>query len=923
MQRTNIFIASSSEMHHERLELVDLFTDMCSGTMEYIPVKWEYMDSSVHKEHKQSEYMRRLQKCEICIVMFWRSLGAYTEKELSLALEEQSKGNTLQKTFILFKEDGDAVSAELADFKKEFVKHHGDIIFSFSNSQELRELAKKIVLSANVKGHESHWAGEEVKVMIAADEELNEEKLEFTELMAHLNEVLENRGIRFRRVKWTPGRTDEFRNELQNCGMCLNLYWTKLPQQADEEMKTAYNLLTNGKNPRHLYIFFKEPSDEISSALAGFKANFETIYGHFFCKFENVDTMNLHFILQFEASHSIITVSNSSINVEGEPFVSIPNVSFAAHNGNYIQLCKDIEKQRHRLAKYPDDIEEQKELHLLLVKRQTMEENMLDVARQIYINSTGQMSSHMIEARRMFEAGELSAVVKILNMDYIVSDIQSSKRNIDSLTILKESEEKRIAQSINEAQMRIKTEKLLHEDGWIQRITDEYTLLIDETRHYASPLDFAQLLLDAARFMEEFNPCKTTIEYYTECINVMKTIKLNTSGEVSLFGDMLYYAGRFFSGAVYEIDYDPTAGEWMDESMKKIHAKVMRRWEGYEKRAKEYLNQSVVVFESLNGANKYDENIYLSLLSLTNYKKWNSDNKGRKSSFDRVISFVRKSKLPQEYLLSALIGCAMGLVHDEMFDKCNEKELKRNKKEFYEILKECEQTLEALDPMQLGPGILLGISSLFLMKHDPKQAARYCRSALEKLEILSEDNPYEYYDHIAFCCERLALYVSSDTDDYRVNPETFQWLDRAEEIYNSLYKSTGNDVIRHRAGHIKNLRFEFRLRERKNYGAYIFDSVLNDLKRFFSSHITSGKHIYQIPIEDSPIKSIGIVIRKIRKKDEYQLSYMWEIDEGSVWSSELKRGTKDELRQYLLGPDMYNLLKEGIIRHLDKSWNMD
>lgn len=917
MKRTNLFIASSSEMHHERLELVDLFTDMRSDTMDYIPVKWEYMDSSVHKEHKQSEYMRRLQKCEICIVLFWRSLGEYTEKELDLALDEQSKGNNPQKTFIIFKEDGESVSAELSEFKKKCVHQHGGIVHSFSKNQELRELVKNLVLSANVKCNESNWEGKEVKVMIAADEELNEEKLEFTELMAHLNEVLENRGIRLHRVKWTPQGADDFQKELRDCEMCLNLYWTKLPQQADEEMKVAYNLSTNGKNPKHLYIFFKEPSDEISTTLADFKTSFEAVYGHFFCKFENVDTMNLHFILQFEASHSIITVSNSSINVAGVPFVNITNVSFAAHNENYLRLCNDIERQKHRLAKYPDDIEEQRDLHLLLVKRQTMEENMLDVARQIYINSTGQMSSHMIEARRMFEEGELSAVVKILNMDYIVSDIQSSKRNIDSLIILKENEEKRISQSINEAQMRIKTEKLLHEEGWPQRITNEYTLLIDETRHYASPLDFAKLLLDAARFMEKFDPGTSSIKYYIECINVMETIKQNSSHEVSLYGDMLYYAGCFFSDTVYEIDYDPTSGEWMDASMEKTHAKVMRRWRDYRKRAKKYLIKSVDVFESLNDSNKYDEDIYYSLNRLTRYEIWDGDKKGRKSSFNRMISFVRKSKLSQEYLLSSLSDYAIELFVDKMFDNCNEKE-------FDAVLKECEQIVEVLDPMQLSPEILLDISNLYEMKNDYMQASRYCRSALMKYEILSKDNPYEYYYHIASCLERLATYVSWNTGNFRVNPETFLLLDKAEEIFNSLYKSTENDVFWNRAGHIKNLRFEFRLRERIDHGAFIFDSVLNDLKSFFSSHTTSGKHIYKISIKDSPIKSIGVIIRKIRNKDEYELSYMWEIDEGSVshcLMGSFSRGTKDELYQYLLRPDCYILLKKSIIRHLDKSWN--
>lgn len=919
MQRTNIFIASSSEMHYERLELVDLFTDMCSDTMEYIPVKWEYIDSSIHKEHKQSEYMRRLQKCEICIVMFWRSLGEYTEKELLLALEELPKGNNLQKTFILFKEDEEPISLDMAKFKEKCVRQHKDIVHSFSNCQELRELVKRLVLSANIKCNESKWEGKEVKVMIAADEELNEEKLEFTELMAHLNEVLENRGIRLRRVKWTPQGTEEFQKKIYECEMCLNLYWNKLPKKADEEMKAAYDLSTNGTNPQHLYVFFKEPSEGISTALANFKAGFETNYGHFFCKFENADTMNLHFILQFETSHSIITVSNSSINVAGVPFVSITNVPFAAHNESYLQLCSDIEKQKHRLAKYPDDIEEQRDLHLLLVKRQTMEENMLDVARQIYSNSTEQMSSLMIEARRMFEEGELSAVVKILNMDYIISDIQSSKRNIDGLTILKENEKKRISQSINEAQMRIKTEILLHEEGWLQKITNEYILLIDETRYYAAPLDFAYLLLDAARFMEKFNPEPSSIKYYIECINVMESIKQHTPHELSTYGDMLYYAGRFFSDTVYEIDNDPTEGEWMDASNKKTHAEVMKRWRDYRKRAKEYLMKSVDVFESINESNNYDEDIYHSLSCLNKDEIWNGNKKGQKSSFNRTISFVRKSKLSQDFLLSLLCDYAIELFVDKMFDK-------RNDKEFNAILKECEQIVEVLDPMQLSPDILIAISNLYEMKKDYIQASWYCRNALTKYEKLSEDNPYEYYYQIASCLERLASYISGNTENYKVNPETFLILDRAEEIFNNLYKSTESHVFWNRAGHIKNLRFEFRLKERIDYGAFIFDSILNELKSFFSSHIASGKHIYKISIKDSPIKTIGIMIRKIRNKDEYELFYMWEIDEGSVEQCSMgsfKRGTKEELYKYLLDPDCYNLLKESIIRHLYKSWNMD
>ena len=48
-----------------------------------------------------------------------------------------------------------------------------------------------------------------IKIMIAALEELHEEKLEFTNLIEHLNEVLEPRGIELRRIKWNPeGNSD-------------------------------------------------------------------------------------------------------------------------------------------------------------------------------------------------------------------------------------------------------------------------------------------------------------------------------------------------------------------------------------------------------------------------------------------------------------------------------------------------------------------------------------------------------------------------------------------------------------------------------------------------------------------------------------------------------------------------------------------
>lgn len=541
MQRTNIFIASSSEMHHERLELVDIFTDMCSETMEYIPVKWEYMDSSVHKEHKQSEYMRRLQKCEICIVMFWRSLGEYTEKELRLALEEQSQGNNLQKTFILFKEDGESVSPELKELKNKCIQQYREIVHTFSDSQELRELAKQLIHSANVKCNESTWDGKEVKVMIAADEELNEEKLEFTELMAHLNEVLENRGIRLRRVKWTPHGADDFRKELSNCEMCLNLYWTKLPQQADEEMKTAYDLSTNGSNPQHLYIFFKEKnSDKISAALADFKTKVETVYGHFFCKFENVDTMNLHFILQLETSNSLLSesvvkVANGRVFIEGLSFVDLDNVPFSGLNKEYRRLQVRISELESFLKEVSgqykvnpnDDNLLEKLIAIKLSLKEAYEdynryqEFLIDKAREFVCSSNEQVTNKMLRARMLFEKGMASEAAKIMNIE----DLKREKRKRDNLWDVQ------IANRILEINEFIDaaTYALTNPEGTMQErfltACDAYREAIDIARkiHYDNK-KMVKMLFDYANLLRAFYYINDAIDCYKEVLNICRQI---------------------------------------------------------------------------------------------------------------------------------------------------------------------------------------------------------------------------------------------------------------------------------------------------------------------------------------------------------------------------------------------------------------
>lgn len=766
-----------------------------------------------------------------------------------------------------------------------------------------------------------------IKIFLASSNELESERDKFASLINQLNRIYKPRGVELELVLWeylnsSVGRKrkqDEYNEEIKDCEICIAIFWTQLGKYTKEEFQLAYDGLNAGRNPQRLYVFFKEPANP-TDELQRFKDSFEYDYGHFYSIFENTDTLRLQFLLQLEIFKNdsidfskLIHIEDSTLSIGGISFVNLKNVPFVANNDNYVLLQQQIEKQRMRLIKHPDEIEEQRELHTLLNRRQEMENNMLSLARKLNEQTQHEMSPRMIEARKLFEMGEFQAVIKILDTKDIFSDINSSKVKIELYNSKRKQEEANIDLSINEVQLRIKTEGVLLEKGWVLKIISEYKLLIEETRNYASPFSFAKLLLEAARFIEEHSPEITIISLYNECIEIMEHMVELNEKELTIYGDMLYYAGHFFSKDVYEIDNDPTIGEWMDAKKEKIHATVMKRWEEYRKQAKKHLIKSVEIFESLNKYNKYDEDIYCSLRSLTNCIIWDEDVKGMMSSYKKLISFARNSTLSNEYLLSALCSYATSLIY------------KDDGKELNNILDECESISMKIKPSLLPPQTLIDISFIFEMRNDYKQAGLFCRRALKRCEELSEKDPYIYQNRIADCFELLAKYVHLDTGGYKINPESFHMLDRAESIYENLYNATGSYAFSRKISHIQNLKFEYRLSERLNFGEHVFNSVCNELKEFLSSHITNGKHNYNINIKDSPIKNIGIWIKKIRNKNEYKLLFTWEIDEWSVSDCSMGPfygGTKEEIYQYLISMDCYKRLKECIIKDLYKSWNI-
>ena len=363
-----------------------------------------------------------------------------------------------------------------------------------------------------------------VKVFIASSEELRLERLEFTDMIQQLNRILKPRGVEIDPLD----NHEEYHRELKNCEMCLVLYWTKFEDQTKDELDAAYSELCANRNPQKLYVYFKD-ADDITPELKAFKESFATAYGHFFCRFENVDTMKLNFLLQFEAyqnktSEGWLKVRDSQVEIDGQPFVKLKNVPFAGNNPEYLQLLKQIESTQARVLKYPDDREVRQELHDLQERRKAMESSLLDTAKLITRLSSTVTSARLAEAMRLFEAGDNKGANAVLNLDEISHDADAHAARIDAAREIEAESVKALESNIEEYRLKIKTLQNAMEKGWVNEVIAVYDKAVSVARNRIAPEKFAKLLRNYADFLRANKQYHLVSTLYDEALSLYRRL---------------------------------------------------------------------------------------------------------------------------------------------------------------------------------------------------------------------------------------------------------------------------------------------------------------------------------------------------------------------------------------------------------------
>lgn len=142
MNTLKVFIASSEELHNERLEITGMLFPLNRVLESYnwrIELeKWEWLDASMNAERKQTEYNNIIKQCDICLVLYWNLFGEYTKEELDTAFEGLKSGGNPKRLLVFFKEPAPCITQELLAFKKNLLTQYGITPMTFNNVDSFR-----------------------------------------------------------------------------------------------------------------------------------------------------------------------------------------------------------------------------------------------------------------------------------------------------------------------------------------------------------------------------------------------------------------------------------------------------------------------------------------------------------------------------------------------------------------------------------------------------------------------------------------------------------------------------------------------------------------------------------------------------------------------------------------------------------------
>lgn len=281
-----------------------------------------------------------------------------------------------------------------------------------------------------------------IKIFFASSEELLDDRNAFGNMVRRLNKSYEKRGVHLDLFEWEDydasfagsRKQEEYNEFVRESDIFLAVFHTHAGKFTLEEFEVALEEFEKRNLPK-IYIYCKDLKEgETEQAdLKDFKERLRNDMGHYWSRYSNRDSMQLHFIMQLQIAeqdvYSPLKVEQGNVVFEGQLVAKLENLPFAALNEDYIrmnsrlsELPAIIEKTRLRIAKYPDDEEfqeqleqQQKEYDSLKEKFEEHQNNLLATARRVVQLQGDRVTARMRRAMDALSEGKVKEANIILD----------------------------------------------------------------------------------------------------------------------------------------------------------------------------------------------------------------------------------------------------------------------------------------------------------------------------------------------------------------------------------------------------------------------------------------------------------------------------------------------------------------------------
>lgn len=281
-----------------------------------------------------------------------------------------------------------------------------------------------------------------IKIFLASSDEMENDRMAFGNLVRRLDKIYEKRGIRVELFEWEDydasmtgqRKQDEYNDQIKASDLFLALFHTRAGNYTIEEFNVATEEFRMKASPK-VYVYCRDlqQGETESPELTEFKKRLFDEMGHYWCRYGNRDTMQLHFVMQLQLVESnrmdaLKVEENGAVTIDGTPIARMDQLSFAAGNESYQKMSEElqelpdkIEKARERLKKFPDDEDLRDDLQSKLNRYNQLKEDFAKLQQDLFstaktiatlqLQQVGVMLRRAIEA---FESGNLAGANALL-----------------------------------------------------------------------------------------------------------------------------------------------------------------------------------------------------------------------------------------------------------------------------------------------------------------------------------------------------------------------------------------------------------------------------------------------------------------------------------------------------------------------------